>query len=110
MEKNADLVAGVVVGELKEFGNGPRGGVQKRRGFPDGRGGARARRLRGVRDLPGVFARRAARGHADSRRQIPLVVAGERAGDVDPLVAVAAEERPVFHAENERRLLLPNQK
>ena len=34
------------------------------------------------------------------------MVAGERAGDVDGLVAVAAEERPVLDAEDEGRLLL----
>jgi hypothetical protein len=34
------------------------------------------------------------------------VVPGERARDVDGLVAVPAEERPVLHAEDERRFLL----
>ena len=34
------------------------------------------------------------------------MVPGERARDVDGLVAVPAEERPVLHAEDERRFLL----
>jgi hypothetical protein len=43
---------------------------------------------------------------ADSGGEEALVVAGERPGDVDGLVAVAAEERPVLHAEDEGRPLL----
>jgi len=43
---------------------------------------------------------------ADAGGQVALVVPGERARDVDGLVAVPAEERPVLHAEDERRFLL----
>ena len=43
---------------------------------------------------------------ADAGGQVALVVPGERAWDVDGLVAVAAEERPVLDAEDEGRLLL----
>ena len=43
---------------------------------------------------------------ADAGGQVALVVPGERARDVDGLVAVPAEERPVLHAKDERRFLL----
>jgi len=42
----------------------------------------------------------------DAGGQVALVVPGERARDVDGLVAVPAEERPVLHAKDERRFLL----
>ena len=42
----------------------------------------------------------------DAVGQVALVVPGERAWDVDGLVAVAAEERPILDAEDEGRLLL----
>lgn len=47
-----------------------------------------------------------AEADADAGGEVALVVPGERPGDVDGLVAVAAEERPVLDAEDEGRLLL----
>jgi hypothetical protein len=120
------LVAGLVVGELQELVDGPvlrqelrRRGHLLRLG---GRGLGRRRLLLGGRLVRGVVvsvvgatavgaaaARRGAEADADAGGEVPLVVAGERAGGVDGLVAVPAEERPVLHAEDEGRLLLHTQ-
>jgi hypothetical protein len=54
----------------------------------------------------GAGAADGAEPDADSGGEEALVVAGERPGDVDGLVAVAAEERPVLDAEDEGRPLL----
>lgn len=56
--------------------------------------------------MVGVGATDGAEPDADAGGEVALVVAGERPRDVDGLVAVPAEERPVLHAEDERRLLL----
>jgi hypothetical protein len=108
------LVAGLVVGELQELVDGPvlrqelrRRGHLRRLG---GRGLGRRRLLLGGRLVRGVVVRVVgAEADADAGGEVPLVVAGERAGDVDGLVAVPAEERPVLHAEYEGRLLLHTQ-
>ena len=118
------LVAGLVVGELQEVVDGPalrqelrrRGHLLRCRGGGDG--GLGLRRLDGglgrgvvvgvVRVAGAVAAAGGGGGepHADAGGQVALVVPGERARDVDGLVAVPAEECPVLHAEDERRFLL----
>lgn len=121
------LVAGFVVRQLEEVLDGPTGRWQERRGrhllrqrvldrpcfggrpgswrADDGRGlGASLGRRR--REALGAGAADGAEADADAGGEVALVVAGERAGDVDGLVAVAAEERPVLDAEDEGRPLL----
>ena len=124
------LVAGFVVGQLQEVLDSPTGRWQERRrrhllrqrvldrrrclGGPgswradDGRGlgAALGRRRRREALSTGAGAADGAEADADAGGEVALVVAGERAGDVDGLVAVAAEERPVLDAEDEGRLLL----
>jgi hypothetical protein len=114
----ACLVAGFVVGELQEVLDGPSGRRQERRRRHLLRlRGLTGRRLGGSRGLGAAPGRRGnvgagagaadgAEADADAGGEVALVVPRERAGDVDGLVAVAAEERPVLDAEDEGRLLL----
>jgi hypothetical protein len=112
------LVAGLVVGELQELVDCPALRQElRRRGHLLHRGGDGGVRwldgglgrgvVVGVVGVAGVAAG-GSRGEADADAggQVALVVPGERARDVDGLVAVPAEERPVLHAEDERRFLL----
>uniref|UniRef100_A0A8R7TKE4 Uncharacterized protein n=1 Tax=Triticum urartu TaxID=4572 RepID=A0A8R7TKE4_TRIUA len=111
------LVAGLVVGELQEVLDGPAGRRQERRGRhllrcggdrcrPGDGGGRRRLGLGGRRVGVGVGAVDGAEADADAGGDVALVVGGERALDVDGVVAVTAEERPVVHAEDEGRLVL----
>jgi hypothetical protein len=121
------VASSLVVGELQEIIDGPslRQELRRRvhllrlgRGGGVGSGLGRRRQLGGrlVRGVVvGVVGAAAvgtaasgcgAEADADAGGEVPLVVAGERAGDVDGLVAVPAEERPVLHAKDEGRLLL----
>jgi hypothetical protein len=109
----ACLVAGFVVRQLQQVLDGPtrRQQERRRRHLLRGRGLGCPTSARGLGASLGQEAVRAgavdgAEPDADACGQEPLVVAGESAGDVDGLIAVVAEQRPVLHAEDEGRPLL----